>query len=140
MKLVDMRKLSMTQRNKLAEGLLVEAARWEVSWFDEEDGDTRYLVVKTERDARREADGMDGATVKPVTMSVATTKLSKLWKASFQSSLEDGMAEDFAVLTQLEAEGHDGAWWSDLLDPYALSAPRGVIFQSAMPRFTAKLA
>jgi len=29
----------------------------------------------------------------------------------------------------------DGAWWNEELDPAALSAPRGVIFQTKLPEW-----
>jgi hypothetical protein len=119
------------------EGLLKHARRWRFVWWDDEDEATRYSLHASRVEASREAEFMDGR-VEPVEMFVGTTRLGEVWRSYFTSRLDDTMASDFATLLLLERSGlYDGAWWNEILDPFGLSAPRGVIFQTRLPEWVA---
>jgi len=68
----------------------------------------------------------------------ATPELNRRWEEVFSSPLRTSFAGEFALMEAIEALGlYDGMWWNEVLDPWALSAPRGGIFQSRLSEWKA---
>jgi hypothetical protein len=104
------------------------------AWFPNEEGGERYSEYASRREAEEEVEGMGEGRVQKVAGYVATPELRRLWKLTFSDALDPAIALDMGVLYALEAVADcDGAWWNEELDVGALSAPRGVIFQSKVP-------
>jgi len=138
---VDMLRLgarrAVLEAEAVADGLLVSAERWKCTWWDSEYEEERYSVYSTPEDARAECEESDG-NVEQITLLVATKRLNAEWKSHFTGKLDDIMASDVALLLLLEGSGaYDGAWWNERMDVEALSAPRGVIFQSKLGEWKA---
>ena len=117
------------------QGYIESATKFRVSWYDSEmdsevsmELDTRE-EAEAEMDDDREMEVFQGWKFGPAGMVY--------WKLAFGSSpVRHNFAEDYASIFWAEAQGYDGCWWEDNLDPTALSAPRGVIFQSKLDEWT----
>lgn len=116
---------------------------FEVSYFDEELDDTVVETFHSEKEAVAERDEMQEAGMDPellVTLGwLPTDRLLSEWSKHFGVPLPDVLVEEMALLFYLERTTDlDGAWWDEDLDPSVLSAPRGVIFQRAVPAWIVK--
>ena len=119
-------------------GLLKPATLYRV-WTADEDG-LRYMVFSAKNQAQREYDDVaefdEEARLEEVRGYVATPKLRRWYARIFTGTLDPLLAVDMALLYVLETSSDvDGAWWNEELDPAALSAPRGVIFQTKLPEW-----
>jgi len=105
---------------------------WQRSYWDDEMGSEMTQVFSSEQEAELESDGED--SVVEVTVLVPTSKLLRL-----HAQVPLALTADFAIMATLEEEepGVDGVWWREVLDPSIHSAPRGAIFQSRLPRWSA---
>ena len=91
----------------------------------------------TQEEAELEMGDTGDGRVEEVDGFVATPKLKKAWKKDFTGNIPDPLS--IGVLYALEeSTDFDGAWWNEDLDPWRLSAPRGVIFRSRLPEWTSK--
>lgn len=116
------------------QGLAQIKTCWRAWQYDSEEDDWRYMVFDTEEKARLNADEFEdreGGNVECVSLCVGTPALCEIigWKdASTKEVL------DFLVLAYLEANVPEvqGVWWSEILDPDALSAPRAGILPSRL--------
>lgn len=119
----------------VANGWIAPQKRYRVSWFDDEMDDTMNIEFDSLEEAQEEADNYD---VEPeeVDSFVLDKKGKAYWKQTFSSKPSNSFAKDFAIIWFAEANGYDGVWWNEKLDPARLSAPRGVIFQSKLPEWT----
>ena len=140
---VNMHAIPEATKNALiaASGLVapvrVYIARWTAG--DEYGDDETYEMTFTTRAAaEREIEDFEDAEIREQTGWKATPELNRLWKANFSGRLAASFVGEFALLTVLERMNrYDGAWWNDVLDPYALSAPRGGIFQKRLNEWLA---
>ena len=112
--------------------------------FDDNDDPTVYQSVHaTREEAERnvldpEAFELGEATVTERAGWAATPELNRRWEEVFSSPLRTSFAGEFALMETIEALGlYDGMWWNEVLDPWALSAPRGGIFQSRLSEWKA---
>ncbi len=109
-------------------------------WTTDEEGEEQYMEFDRLVDARREAESYDEARVERVDGYAPTDKLLARWRKDFTGRLGtlSILILNIAVLYMLdETSAADGAWWSEELDVSRLSAPRGVIFPSKLPRWQA---
>lgn len=80
-----------------------------------EDGEEYFSTHKTREEAQEEADDPDDY-IKPVLTSTPAHEEAR------------GMpGDDYALLKLSQSTGRQGLWWSEMLDPSALSAPRGAL-------------
>jgi hypothetical protein len=139
---VDYHRLSKRQRAAITRvavrvGWLRATDQFELRSYDEEFERTVCSIHATRADAESERGDTEGGRISPRTVFVATLSLQALWRLRFTHPLSDSMAEEVAHTLILEARGrYDGVYWDDDDDPVRLSAPRGVIFQSALQRWT----
>jgi hypothetical protein len=118
-----------------ANGWIAPQKRYRVSWFDDEMDDTMSTEFDSLEEAQEEADAY-GVEPEEVDSFVLDNKGKAYWKSAFSSKPSNSLAKDFAIIWFAEANGYDGVWWNDKLDPDRLSAPRGVIFQSKLPEWS----
>jgi hypothetical protein len=139
---LDFHKLSKARREQLTQWGLTQGwcemqPRWKLVWVDSETEEPVHMLLDTEVSARSEQEFRqeedESASVEPVQVPVLTpTALERLgFKVDALSTLD--MLATFYVEDCTE---FDGVWWNDMLDPYALSAPRGVIVRSRLPQWT----
>ena len=116
--------------------------QYKVSWYDYEYEEIRYFLFgeDEEQEARdeyefkleEECDGIDFEVIEG--MIRPTNRLLSISLVKVDTS----MADDIAIMLYAEEElGYDGVWFEERYDPYALSAPRGVIFNSCIDNFEA---
>jgi len=124
----------------ISRNLLTPVTAYRAWHFDEEAGGGgdgwRFGLHETRKEAEAEIEdpdaGPNGCAVEPVPGYTASASLSAWW---FSGTGKPGgrvplhLSEDAAILFLAHACGaYDGAWWDELLDPLALSAPRGALF------------
>ena len=115
---------------------------YRVSYWDEEYEEERFfLFASEEREMAygeyqfKLEEGCDGVEIEECPYGLRATRL--LEDASMVK-IDVSMFGDIAVMLYAEEVlDADGLWWDDRFDPYALSAPRGVIFNSRIGRFEA---
>lgn len=113
----------------LRKGWLQRTKAYRVVWFDDELGGEVQSLYPTQAEALREAEGRIEAVTR--VDAFAGTALLEERVGSRVSLLT---AQDLALTVFCEQVlSVDGVWWSDVLDPGALSAPRGVIFKTRLP-------
>ena len=116
--------------------------QYKVSWYDEEWEDTRYFLFAEdeEKEALTEYEFKLDDEYEGVAFEIIEGML-KPTDALFAMSLvkvDVSMADDIAIMLYAEHQlGCDGVWFDEIYDPYALSAPRGVIFNSRIDDFDA---
>ena len=121
-------RLPEVQRWAIRQGLLALRPRWKVEWYDsDEDGAVHSLyptAASAARELRHLREGDDTANCVRLEVAVATRTLN----ARLGFKVDDLLALEMATTCWVEAcTALDGVWWTDTLDPVALSAPRGVI-------------
>jgi hypothetical protein len=125
-----------------AQGLLTPRSAWELSWYDEELDDRRGAIFDTRAEAEQEGADYAEAKIEPTTAYGASPALTKRWWGHFKGSGELDTAQATIEATNMYVAAVkpdlDGIWWDEILDPIALSAPRGVILPHALPRWVAK--
>lgn len=133
---LDERILALLRSEAIAEGLLEPATRYQVSYFDTECDSVRRFLVASKALADEEAEDLgddSDAKVTPLEILVATPALHRV----VGQVCDDLICEDMALTVLLEQAGIcDGIWWNDVHDVAGLSAPRGVIFKTALPAWT----
>ena len=116
---------------------------YRVHWYDEEYEEDRYFVFTGDEEQLAQdeyeeklAEEYEGVLFEELDNGLkATPRLMELSLVN----IEPAMHLDIAVMLYAEEVlGADGIWWEDRYDPYALSAPRGVIFNSHMSNFTSE--
>lgn len=129
-------------------GLLTTDWRWKAMWsVTDEDGEPlplsegyEYSFFENRERAELEAEAAaaDDWAVRRERVALPTEKLLQAWSARFSGELTPMIASQVAWQVMLESSRRDldGFWWDDELDPGGLSAPRGMIFYSRMPRWT----
>lgn len=129
-KFLDIHRLSDTHQAiirawAIDNGLATPAPLFEVSYFDDElDDDVKFTVINRE-DAEAEAEEVDGE-IAEIDGLLATKALQTYSHGPCEPAMvKDMIATAFAD----RALDLNGCWWSDILDPIRLSAPRGVIFE-----------
>lgn len=129
--------LETLRMEALRRGLLIPATHWRAYRWDEEAGEETFSVFRTREEAEREVgDPADDpcARVEPVRGFEPGADLRAWWERHFADPVPVGFADEFAVLYLIRETGCcDGVWWEDEHDPWALSAPRGVIFPERLP-------
>lgn len=110
---------------------------WELRWTDGEDGDTRFTLFQDEAKARDEAEFMKDEETEDVVLELV--QRAALAEQAFERlgfKLDPLCSEDIVATFWVEdCTNADGVWWQDRLDPYALSAPRGVINLKQLPNW-----
>lgn len=122
-------------------GLGEDRKMWK-KWDTDEDGEWRFQTFRTEQEAIDEIDefndegGPDGApTVESCVLFVGTSELAKVVK---DPGVENASSIDLicAVWAEKTLPTLDGVWWSEKLDIWSHSAPRGGIFPSKLAGMT----
>jgi hypothetical protein len=121
-------------------GFVAPAYVWRV-WMTDEEGEPSYFTFDSQQSAEYELpedERDEDHYIERVAWFQATPKLRHLWSRDFAGQLDLAVVLDMGVLYALEAQtSFDGAWWNETYDPDRLSAPRGVIFRSKLPEWTA---
>lgn len=135
---LDAHALSTLQISELClwgqkEGFVSSEVRWKASWVDCEDssenGSSRvWSLHSTKEAALIEVEDLDGHQVECVEFFCGTSKMSG--RCGFNP--DDMNSLDILKTFFAEEHGLDGVWWQDTLDPFSLSAPRGVINKSRL--------
>lgn len=112
---------------------LIKAKKYRAFQTDEE-GEEFYFELSSLKAAQFESDD-----VRPVIGYKFSEKGKHYWQNFCSSKIDHSLAEDYAPVFYAEAHGFDGVWWNELLDPDALSAPRGVIFQNKLAEWQIEL-
>ena len=123
-------------------GYFEQDMEYRVWWHDDEYDEDRYFVFSRDEydDARDEyefklEEEYDGVRFEELENGLKATSQIE---AMSLVKIEPAMYSDIAVLLYAEEKlGCDGVWWEDRYEPYALSAPRGVIFNSKVSGFEA---
>lgn len=113
-----------------SEKLVREARLWRAWIRDDDTGEWRFVLCRTEDDALEESGYGDGPDGRPgaeeVAVPVGTWKMAHLTGAKMRP---DGDATGYALLAfAMQVPDVDGAWWRDPYDLDTLSAPKGAIF------------
>lgn len=100
--------------------------------------ETQVFATRTEAEFEAEDLEVDPDTIYAYPQWAASPAIQARWRQHFAGDVPPGQVVDYATLCWLEASfpDLDGAWWTEDLDPQALSAPRGVIFPSRLDRWT----
>jgi hypothetical protein len=118
---------------------LVDTQSWKVTYFDADLEERASLMFASEAEAINEATELLRPRITgPIHETKSTAKLLRETHQKESADLFEGAAFDLllTVYAQQNLEV-DGVWWSDRLDPYTLSAPRGVILNSRLEEFEA---
>lgn len=102
-------------------------------WYDEEDDAERYMTFDDADEAHEQIEDLEDARVEPVSQHPVSTP--KLQQRCRQNHVIHEPHQLLATIWADDVLGLDGVWFADDLDPYALSAPRGVIFVSRLPEW-----
>lgn len=116
----------------IEKGLTEMAPIFELTYFDDEFEQDFTCLFTNEQDAIAESDEC-GGQVTPVQGLVASDAL----KAISLNDCEPVLVHDMLTIAYAELALHlTRCWWTDRLDIERLSAPRGVIFQSQIHRWS----
>lgn len=112
----------------VTEGLVEEADLWAVTWFDDEIDDCVEALFETEDEAAAEV------VEQPPELRRGLRPTGRLTGIVGRS--DPASCFDHVLIVWAEANGFDGVWFDDVLDPAVLSAPRGALFDHARARAT----
>jgi hypothetical protein len=114
-----------------------ERQGFEVSWENKR-GKTQYFRFTDRRTAELEAEERD-VSVKETPVLTLDERGEQYWEQTFRQpplEAEPIVIEGLLPVWYARHHGYDGVWWHEELAPSQHSAPRGVIFQSALEDFT----
>ena len=97
-----------------------------MTYYDSEIDDDLFMEFDSQEEAEEEAE--DFGVVEEVSSWNLGKEGERYWRESFTSEPSNNMAGDLAILWYAEDQGYDGVWWHESLNPSALSAPRGALF------------
>lgn len=100
---------------------------------DDATGEPGYSWFESREQAEEEA--LEGERIRAVITTAATPKLLAARNTRRPHYERDAL--DLIAMTWAAASGLDGLWWTENLDPLALSAPRGGIVASSLHNWTA---
>jgi hypothetical protein len=120
----------------LESGYIDQKETYKVCWYDDELEDDVCMEFPTYDEAKEEAgDEEDGKTIEVNKSGVLPT--SNLISSSMQGRIEPSQTFDLLLTIFVESmTNFDGIWWDDYLDVSKYSAPRGVIFNSKINRWS----
>jgi hypothetical protein len=124
----------------LSSGFVKERSGFRVS-YENASGETAYLKEASEERAKQEAEARDGV-VEPTTLLDLDKRGCRYWEEAFQQPPVEAdpiVIEGLLPVWYGEEQGFDGVWWDEALDPANFSAPRGVVFQSALNEFAVSI-
>lgn len=145
-RLLDCRTLSKADRSTVEtwgtnNGYLEPCELFKVSYYDADLDARAYFLFDRKEKAQSEARELERARVTgPIKDIRGTTKLLSETSQDARSSNDIVGTFAFDLVMTLYAEKAldvDGVWWSETLDPFNHSAPRGVIFNSRIGQFEA---
>lgn len=124
-------------------GLLQQTEVLRVSWMDEELGGQCQMDFDLQQPGKTRADIEAAAQLEADDREKANIQKCASWKGTPALDVRIGfevscvLAQDMALTLFVQDElfdrnGAAGVWWNDDLDPYELSAPRGVIHARAL--------
>lgn len=106
-------------------GYLVPTTVYKVSYWDDEDEDTAYMLMTDLAEAEEEQEGIEGSELETLDSYVASDSFPDSTVLEGSTQYEQIMA---AVWVSEVATDLDGVWWEDSYNEY--SAPRGVLSMS----------
>lgn len=121
----------------LNNGYVVAQRGFKVSYEDAA-GDTAYFLVHSKDVAKREAAARNGS-FEPTQLLDLGSRGVAYWEEAFEQpplEADPVVIEGLLPVWYAQEHGYDGVWWDERLDPANHSAPRGVIFQTALDEFT----
>jgi hypothetical protein len=139
---LDARKLSAEERAGILawgreSGYLADTQSWKVTYFDEDIEERAFFMFASKDEAVREAAELLRPRISgPVNETKSTPKLLQETFQDERRELLEGSAFDLVLTLYVQRNiDVDGIWWSERLDPYNHSAPRGVLFDERIPQF-----
>ena len=99
---------------------------YRVSYYDDELESKVYSDYESLEDAKAEA--YNPSDIKTIKGGYKST--DKLKSLTNNPRIDPTGILDYVLPIYAEAQGYDGVWWQDKLDPSRYSAPRGVILPS----------
>lgn len=136
-RLLDFHKLTLDQHAVIAawgvdHSFLLATTLFEVSYYDDELEAEVTTKFASREQAEYESEDFDG-DIAEVPGYLATDAL----KLHSRGPCEPIMVPDMIAIAFAELElDLAGCWWSDILDPIRLSAPRGVLFPKHLDRWS----
>lgn len=118
-------------------GWAYRTSLWRVSYRDEETDEKRYFTFTDQQEAHDEADGMkeDGEDATISEVKGGLMGKPPLYDRMMQDKHEPGIDDLLSILYAEDVMKIDGVWFNERLDPYELSAPRGVIVPSMVSQW-----
>jgi hypothetical protein len=118
---------------------LVNTQSWKVTYFDADLEERASFMFASEAEAVSEATELLRPRITgPIHETKSTAKLLRETHQKEGADLFQGAALDLLLTVYAQHNlDVDGVWWSDRLDPYTHSAPRGVILNSRLGEFEA---
>ena len=135
---LDALALTDTERSDIVEwgtgiGFVERSAMWEVTWEDDELGSDVSILCGTIEEAETEAEFCEGTVTETEALIPTSTFEQRLGVSSSPAEAFDHLLTVWVEDTRPDL---DGVWWHETLDPFVLSAPRGVIVPSRIRRWT----
>lgn len=113
-------------------GLVRQMRQWK-AWHSDEEGNLLFSWHNTRDEAETESGIPDDMPPTCHTVLIAAPELAYAFAG--QETLSPALTLDAVVCITAEPDSSlDGLYWDETLDVSALSAPRGGIFQSRLPR------
>lgn len=107
---------------------------YRVQW--EDNGVTHWMEFYAREKARREA-RREGREIVETDLLALGARGERYWSEAFTQepvNADPAVIRDLTPVWFAEAGGFEGVWWDETLAPEDFSAPRGVIFQSALSK------
>jgi hypothetical protein len=146
---IDFYRLRKAHKTMIADwaiehGWATRTSLWRVYFFDVDMEERRYFEFTDPDEAQQEADDLETQGQQPQPPTIKEVKgglmgTPTLYDRMMQRTSESVGVGDFVAIVYAEdVLKIDGVWFNERLDPYALSAPRGVIVPSMVSqwRFT----
>jgi GNAT superfamily N-acetyltransferase/RNA:NAD 2'-phosphotransferase (TPT1/KptA family) len=147
-KFLNFHRMSKTQQKQLFEwgtqqGYVQPQNMWRCWQCSEEGEDAGYFEFPTLREALEEAGVVSLDEAEEAGIHIEEDKEGYIPTEKFNTRMGEKVEQAFVLdfLAMIYAEdvlNLDGVWWQDRLDIPALSAPRGVIFNSKLPTWKAE--
>lgn len=120
----------------LANDFVQEVSGFEVRWRENGDDHTMQFFEFDRADREASAPSRE---LHPVTVLSLDKRGQQYWEHAFKqlpSEADPLVIRGLTPVWYAEAHGYDGVWWDETLAPADYSAPRGVIFQSCLDKWT----
>ena len=119
----------------VSNGYIENIDAYRVAWTDER-GDERTMLFAADDEARARTEAAEeGRSIESVEAFGLGERGVDYWFDAFEQPPAEAdlhLVRALIPVWYAEERGHDGVWWDETLAPEDFSAPRGVIFPSAL--------